>query len=134
MVWGCICHDCKPDSVTIKGNLTGDQYIKDVLQPVVVLHFDNHPLARRPVYLDDNARPHRSRRAVTAYLQSEAVNSVFFGFESHRAYLGHVRPSYACSGISCAKHSSVGSSIASEMAAAITTEHPTSNWRDETQG
>jgi transposase len=34
-----------------------------------------HPLATRPVYMDDNARPHRSR-AVTAYLQSEAVTSV----------------------------------------------------------
>jgi hypothetical protein len=29
----------------------------------------------RPVYMNDNARPHRSR-AVTAYLQSEAVTSV----------------------------------------------------------
>ena len=58
--------------VTIQGNLTGDQYIRDVLQPVVVPHFDNHPIATRPVYMDDNARPHRSR-AVTAYLQSEAV-------------------------------------------------------------
>jgi hypothetical protein len=29
---------------------------------------------------------------------------------------------------------SVGSSIASVMAAALTTGHPTSNWRDETQG
>jgi hypothetical protein len=37
-------------------------------------------------------------------------------------------------GSSCAKHSSVGSSIASGMAAAITTGHPTSNWRDETHG
>jgi hypothetical protein len=65
---GCISHDCKLDLVTIQGNLTGDQYIRDVLQPVVP-HFDNHPLATRPVYMDDNARPHRSR-AVTAYLQS----------------------------------------------------------------
>jgi hypothetical protein len=75
MVWGCISHDCKLDLVTILDNLTGDQYIKDVLKPVVVPHFDNHPLARRPVYMDDNARPHRSR-AVTAFLQSEAVTSV----------------------------------------------------------
>jgi transposase len=74
MAWGCISHDCKLDLVTIQGNLTGDQYIRDVLQPVVVPHFDNHPLATRPVYLDDNARP-RSR-TVTAYLQSEAVTSV----------------------------------------------------------
>ena len=137
MVWGCISHDCKLDLVTTQGNLAGDQYIRDVLQPVVVPHFDNHPLATRPVYMDDNARPHRSR-AVTAYLQSEAVTCSLAshkpGFESHRAYLGHVRPSYAGSGTSCAKHSSVGSSIASGMAAAITTGHPTSNWRDETQG
>jgi transposase len=62
MVWGCISHDCKLDLVTIQGNLTGDQYIRDVLQPVVAPHFDN-------------ARSHRSR-VVTAYLQSEAVTSV----------------------------------------------------------
>jgi ApbE superfamily uncharacterized protein (UPF0280 family) len=35
--------------------------------------------------------------------------------------------------VSCAKHSSVGSSIASGMAAAITTRNSTSNWRDESQ-
>jgi hypothetical protein len=75
MVWRCISHVCRLDLVTIQGNLTGDQYIRDVLQPVVVPHFDNHPLATRLVYMDDNARPHRSR-AVTAYLQSEAVTSV----------------------------------------------------------
>ena len=74
VVWGCISRDCKLDLVTIQGNLSGDQYIKDVLQPVFP-HFDNHPLATRPVYMDDNARPHRSR-AVTAYLQSEVVTCV----------------------------------------------------------
>jgi hypothetical protein len=59
----------------VQGNLIGDQYIRDVLQPVVVPHFDNHPLATRLVYMDDNAKPHRSR-AVTAYLRSEAMTSV----------------------------------------------------------
>ena len=72
---GCISHDYKLDLVIIQGNLTGDQYIRNVLQPVVVPHLDNHPLATRPVYMDDNTRPHRSR-AVTAYLQSEAVTFV----------------------------------------------------------
>jgi hypothetical protein len=62
---GCISDDYKLDLVIMQCNLTGDQYIRDVLQPVVVPHFDNHPLATRPVYMDDNARPHRSR-AVTA--------------------------------------------------------------------
>ena len=75
MAWGCISHDWKLDLVTIQGNLTGDQYIRDVLQPVVIPHFDIHPLATRPVYMEDNAMPHRSRSA-TAYLQSEAVTFV----------------------------------------------------------
>ncbi|KAK7485891.1 hypothetical protein BaRGS_00022886, partial [Batillaria attramentaria] len=48
MVWGCISHDCKLDLVTIRGNLTGDRYIREVLQPAVVPHFDAHPLASRP--------------------------------------------------------------------------------------
>ena len=69
---GSISHDCKLDLVTIQGNLIGDQYIRDVLQPAVVPHFDNHPLDTRPMYMDDNAMPHRSR-AVTTYLQSEAI-------------------------------------------------------------
>jgi hypothetical protein len=72
---GCISHDCKLDVFPIQGNLTGDQYLRDVLQPVVVPHFDNHPLATRYVYMDDNAMLHRSR-AVTANLQSEAVTYV----------------------------------------------------------
>ena len=65
MARGCISHDCKLDLVTIQGNLTGDQYIRDVLQSVVVPHFDNQPLATRPVYMNANA-----------YFQSEAVTSV----------------------------------------------------------
>jgi hypothetical protein len=68
VVWGCIYHDCKLDLVIIQGNLTGDQYVRDVLQPVVVPHFENQPPATRHVYMDDNARPHRAR-AVTSYLQ-----------------------------------------------------------------
>jgi hypothetical protein len=43
------------DLDTIRGNLTGNQYIREVLQTVVILHFDNHPLAARPVFLEDNS-------------------------------------------------------------------------------
>jgi len=72
MISGCISHECKLDLVTIRGYLTCNQYIRDVLKPVVVPHFDNHSLAARPVLLDDNTMLHRAR-AVAAYLQSEAV-------------------------------------------------------------
>ena len=37
------------------------------------------------------------------------------GFESHRAYLGHVRPSYTGSETSCAKHSSVRGALHREL-------------------
>ena len=49
--------------------------VQTVLQPVVVPHFGNHPFGTRPVYMDDNDRPHRSR-AVTAYLQNEAITNL----------------------------------------------------------
>ena len=75
MIWGCISHDCKLDLVTIRGNLTDDQQIRDVLQPVIVPHFDNHPLTARPVFIDDNTRSHSSW-AVTSYLQSKVVTSL----------------------------------------------------------
>ena len=57
MVWGCLSHDDKMDLVNIQGSLTGERYIHDVLEPVVLSHFENHPLTTRPVYMDDNARP-----------------------------------------------------------------------------
>ena len=75
MVWGCLSHDDKMDLVTIQGRLTGERYIQDVLKLVVVPYFENHPLATRPVYVDDNARPHRSR-AVTTYLQANAIETL----------------------------------------------------------
>ena len=56
-------------------NLIGDQYFIDVLQPVVVPHFDHHPLATRAMCMDDNARPHRSRE-VTAYFLRKEMTSV----------------------------------------------------------
>jgi hypothetical protein len=39
----------------------------------VVPHFDNHPLADRPIFMADNARPHRAR-IVRAFLQQEALD------------------------------------------------------------
>ena len=75
MVWGCISHDHKLDLVTIQGRLTGQRYIDEVLDPVVVPHFDNHSLASRPIFMDDNARPHRAR-AVTAFLQGNAITTI----------------------------------------------------------
>ena len=99
---------------------TGDQYFRDVLQPVVVHHFDNHPIAARPVFMDDNARPHRSM----AVKWNETVTSLpwpvmdpdlipiehVWDMLNHR--LQAVETHYT-------KLTSVGSSIASVWAAAF---------------
>ena len=42
------------------------------MRPLVVPHFDCHPLASRPILMDGNARPRRAR-IVQDYLQQEAI-------------------------------------------------------------
>ena len=59
MVWGCIPYDYKLDLVTIPMTLNAQRYKQELLDAVVIPHFDNHPLATRPIFMDDNARPHR---------------------------------------------------------------------------
>ena len=75
MVWGCISMTCKLDLLTLRGNLNGPRYQQEVLNTAVVPHFDNHPLATRPIFMDDNARPHRAR-AVTQFLRDNAVETI----------------------------------------------------------
>ena len=57
-VWGCISLDCKLDLITIPMTLNVQMYQQEVLGAAVIPHFDNHPLATRPIFMDDNARPH----------------------------------------------------------------------------
>ena len=74
-VCGCFSLDCKLDLHVLNGNLTGQKYRDNVLVPRVVPHFDNHALADRPMFMDDNAKPHRAR-IVQHYLQQEAVQTI----------------------------------------------------------
>ena len=74
-VWGCFSFDCKLDLYVLDGNLTGQKYRDNVLAPRVVPHFDNHALTDRPMFMDDNARPHSSR-IVQHFLQHEAVQTI----------------------------------------------------------
>ena len=53
--------DCKLDLVTAHGRLNGPRNQKDILETVVVSHGENHDLATKPVFMDDNARSHRTR-------------------------------------------------------------------------
>ena len=74
-VWGCFSFDCKLDLYVLDGNLTGQKHRDNVLVPRVVPHFDNHALADRPMFIDDNARPHRTQ-IVQHFLQQEAVQTI----------------------------------------------------------
>ena len=65
--------------------------IRNVMQPVVVPHLDNHALATRHVYMDDNARPYLSW-AVTALLQIKSAKTLPWpAMSPHLNQLEHVR-------------------------------------------
>lgn len=71
MVWGCVSYDCKVDLITVRGNLNVQSYRQNIPEASIVPHFDNH-LNTRPVFMDDNAKPHRAR-VVTDYLCDESI-------------------------------------------------------------
>ena len=72
---GDVYHMTKLDLITVRGNLNGQIYRQNILEASVVPHFDNHPLNTRPVFMDDNARPHRAR-VVTDYLSDESITTL----------------------------------------------------------
>ena len=75
MVWGCISYDCKMDRITVSKTLNAQQYQQEVLDAAVIPHFDNHPLATRSIFMDDNATPHRGT-AVNAHLRNNAIETL----------------------------------------------------------
>jgi hypothetical protein len=61
--------------VTIRGKITGDQYEMSYNQLLFPISTTMHPLAAKPVFMDDNARPHRSR-AVTTFLAAVVAAAI----------------------------------------------------------
>ena len=74
-VWGCFSFDCKLDLYVLDGNLTGQKYRDNVLAPRVVPISTIMRWLERPIFMDDNARPHRAR-IVQHFLQQEAVQKI----------------------------------------------------------
>ena len=72
---GLFSFDCKLDLYVLDGKLTGQKYRVNVLAPRVVPHFDNHALDDRPMFMDNNARPHKAR-IVQHFLQQEAAQTI----------------------------------------------------------
>ena len=69
MVWGGISFCFHTELLVLNGTLTGQCYINEVLQPVVLPFVQQHHI----VLQDDNARPHRAR-IVQQFLQQNNVD------------------------------------------------------------
>ena len=69
MVWGGIPVHSRTELFVLKGTQTGQRYINEVLQPVVLLLVQQYHV----VLQDDNARPHRAR-IVQQFLRQNNVD------------------------------------------------------------
>lgn len=72
-VWGGFSYDCKLNLYVVDGTMTGQKYRNDVINAIIVPHFDNHALGNRPIFMDDNARPHRAA-IVRDVIEREAIH------------------------------------------------------------
>jgi hypothetical protein len=63
------------DLHVLQGNLNGVAYRdNNVLNAHGVLHFDNHPLADRPIFMDEKNRSNTAR-FVREFMQQEAIDT-----------------------------------------------------------
>ncbi|GFW16469.1 transposable element Tcb2 transposase [Trichonephila clavipes] len=60
MVWGAIAYDSRSTLIVMRGTLTGQHYVDDILRPHVGPFLNGLPWA---IFQQDNARPHTARVA-----------------------------------------------------------------------
>ncbi|GFX01643.1 DDE_3 domain-containing protein [Trichonephila clavipes] len=60
MVWGAIAYDSRSTLIVMRGNLTGQRYVDDILRPHVGPFLSGLPGA---IFQQDNACPHTARVA-----------------------------------------------------------------------
>ncbi|GFU38595.1 DDE_3 domain-containing protein [Trichonephila clavipes] len=58
MVWGAIAYDSRSTLIVMRGTLTGQRYVDDILRPHVGSFLNGLPGA---IFQQDNARPHTVR-------------------------------------------------------------------------
>ena len=96
------------DLITIPMTLHAQRYQQEVLDAAVIHHFDNHPLATRPIIMDDNTRPHRGR-AVIAHLRNNAIETLPWQARNYDLNpIEHLRSSSPSSGSSTEKSARIG--------------------------
>ncbi|GFX04458.1 transposable element Tcb2 transposase [Trichonephila clavipes] len=60
VVWGAIAYDSRSTLIVMRGTLTGQRYVDDILRPHLESFLNGLPGA---IFQKDNARPHRARVA-----------------------------------------------------------------------
>ena len=71
---GMMSYEGKTPLTTVQGNLNGARYQDDILDVIVRPHFQQFQ-AERPIFMDDNACPHRAR-LVDAYTVRRNIDSL----------------------------------------------------------
>ena len=79
MVWAGISTDGKTDMEIIRGGLTADRYIHDILRPHVVPYAD--AIGNAFILMDDNATPHRAG-VTNQFLADEGINRLIWPSKS----------------------------------------------------
>lgn len=69
-VWGGMTSARKTNLLIMNGNVTGQSYLQNVIEPIIIPQWQQH--APNFLFMDDNAPPHRAR-IVTARLQAARV-------------------------------------------------------------
>jgi len=71
MVWGGMGRAHRTPLYRVQGNLTGNSYRDNILEPIVIPTLQ--AMGAGAIFQDDNARPHRAR-VVNEFLQQQQVN------------------------------------------------------------
>lgn len=70
MVWGAIGYGFRSPLVVIRGTLTAERYVTDILRPHVLPLLQQHP---GTLFQQDNARPHTARRSMDCLRHADVL-------------------------------------------------------------
>jgi hypothetical protein len=71
---GFFSFNCKLDLYVLQDHLNGVAYRDNMLNTHFIANFNNHPLADKSIFKDNNARPHRTC-IVSEFRQQEAIDT-----------------------------------------------------------
>ncbi|GFS90985.1 transposable element Tcb2 transposase [Trichonephila clavipes] len=90
MVWGATAYDSRSTLIVMRGNLTGQRYVDDILRPHVGSFINGLPGA---IFQKDNARPHTRNRSTRWMIPSNRdadLTSWMQEVTTHRRVRSHV--------------------------------------------